>query len=397
MADGHADDPHADDPDSEGPALSEPTQREPSPDPSPDPAPAAALDPDADLGDLTSSSPGRHAKREAGHGHGTRAVLAALLANLLIAAGKFVGFGFTGSSSMLAEGVHSVADTANQGLLLLGGRRAKKAADEEHPFGYGRERYFWAFVVALMLFSLGSLFAMFEGVRKIQNPEHITRPAWAFGVLGFSMLMEGLSFRTARRESAEAKGDATFRQFIRHAKIPELPVVLLEDAAALVGLTLALAGVILSVVTKDGRWDGYGTLSIGVLLGLVAIILAIEMKSLLIGESASRKQRESIKAAIEIEPDVIQMIHLRTEHLGPDELLVCAKVEFLPELTVVEVADSINRVERNVRDNVPEARVMYIEPDVHDDHRQRTYVTAHEGRLEPDDPLWAEITGEQPS
>lgn len=350
--------------------------------------------PDLDA-DLAPTGPGRHAKREAGHGHGTRAVIAALLANLLIAAGKFVGFAFTGSSSMLAEGVHSVADTGNQGLLLLGGRRAKKAADEEHPFGYGRERYFWAFVVAVMLFSLGSLFACFEGIHKIQHPEHITRPAWAFGVLGFSMLMEAMSFRTARHESQDAKGDATYRQFIRHAKIPELPVVLLEDAGALVGLALALGGVVASVVTKNGIWDGYGTLAIGVLLGIIAIVLAVEMKSLLIGESASRKQRESIKAAIEIEPDVIQMIHLRTEHLGPDELLVCAKVEFLPELTVVEVADAINRVERNVRENVPEARVMYLEPDVHDDHRRRTYVTAHEGRLEPDDPLWAEITGEQ--
>jgi cation diffusion facilitator family transporter len=298
---------------------------------------------------------------------------------------------------MLAESVHSVADTGNQCLLLFGARRSRKAADTEHPFGYGRERYFWSFVVALVLFSLGSLFALYEAIHKIEHPEKLDNPKWAFAVLGFAVLMEGLSFRTAVKESAKAKGDATYRQFIRQAKIPELPIVLLEDFAALCGLAFALAAVIATVVTDNGVWDGYGTLAIGILLGIVAIVLAIEMKSLLIGEAAGRKQIEAIRAAIEIEPGVMGLIHMRTEHLGPDELLICAKVEFIHELTLVEVADTVDRVERNVRANVPEARVMYIEPDVRRDSRGQPLVAEHEGRLDHDDPLWAQITGQQPA
>jgi len=328
-------------------------------------------------------------------GHSSKAVIAALLANLAIAAGKFVAFAFTGSSSMLAESVHSVADTGNQCLLLLGARRSQKQADSEHPFGYGRERYFWSFVVALVLFSLGSLFALYEAIHKIQHPEKLDNPTWAFAILGFSVIMEGLSFRTAVKESAAVKGDATYRQFIRHAKVPELPVVLLEDFAALCGLGFALAAVLATVVTGNGVWDGYGTLAIGILLGIVAVVLAVEMKSLLIGEAAGRKQLEAIRAAIEIEPGVVGLIHMRTEHLGPDELLICAKVEFLHSLTLVEVAETVDRVERNVRANVAEARVMYIEPDVHNDRRGQPLVAEHAGHLDHDDPLWHQITGQQ--
>src|SRR6478672_1343126 len=329
--------------------------------------------------------------------HSQRAVIAALLANLAIAAGKFVAFAFTGSSSMLAEGVHSLADTGNQCLLLLGAHRARKQADDEHPFGYGRERYFWSFVVALVLFSLGSLFALHEAADKIRHPETLDNAVWAFGILGFAIVMESLSFRTAVKESAAVKGDATYPQFIRHAKIPELPIVLLEDFAALCGLAFALAAVSATVITGNGVYDGYGTLAIGILLGIVAIVLAIEMKSLLIGEAAGRKQLEAIRAAIEIEPGVIQLIHMRTEHLGPDELLICAKVEFIHQLTLVEVAEAVDRVERNVRANVAEARVMYIEPDVAYEHRADPLVAEHEGHLDHDDPLWAQITGQQPA
>ncbi|MCU1354393.1 MAG: Cation diffusion facilitator transporter [Acidimicrobiales bacterium] len=338
------------------------------------------------------SRSGRHAKRD--QGHGTKAVIAALLANAAIAVAKLVGFAVTGSSSMLAEGVHSIADSGNQCLLLLGGKRARKAADETHPFGYGRERYFWAFVVALVLFSLGSMFAVYEGIHKVQHPHAIDKPQWALGILGFALVMETLSFRTAIHEADAVRGDATYRQFIRRAKIPEIPVVLLEDLGALIGLAFAATGVAVAETTHQPKWDGYGTLAIGALLGIIALILAVEMKSLLIGEAAGRKQQEAIRAAIEIEPDVIQLIHLRTQHLGPDELLVGAKVELLHDLTMVEVADAIDRIESNVRANVPEARVMYIEPDVHRDHRARTYVAEHEGRLDHADPLWAEITGE---
>ncbi|MEJ7585036.1 MAG: cation diffusion facilitator family transporter [Acidimicrobiales bacterium] len=307
----------------------------------------------------------------AGQGHGNKAVVAALFANGAIAIAKFVGFLLTRSSSMLAESVHSVADTGNQALLLLGGRRARKAATSEHPFGYGRERYFWSFVVALVLFTLGSLFAIYEGIHKLQHPEPLKDEKFAIGILIFAIVAESFSFRTAIIETNAVKGDATYRQFIRHAKVPELPVVLLEDLGALIGLVLALSAVVTAHITGNEDWDGYGTISIGVLLGIIAIILVIEMKSLLIGESAGPKQVEAIRAAIEIEPGVVGLIHMRTEHIGPDELLVGAKVEFDHQLTFPEVAEAVNRVERNVRATVAEARVMYIEPDVADDHRSR--------------------------
>lgn len=348
----------------------------------------------------------RHEKREepdvvdaqdtAAHGHGTKAVIAALAANLAIAIAKFVGFAVTRSSSMLAEGVHSVADSGNQILLLVGGKRAKKAATEEHPFGYGRERYFWSFVVALVLFSLGGLFAIYEGLHKIQHPEPIDSPQWAFGILGFAILAEGLSFRTAAKEAGKLKGEATFWQYIRRAKAPELPVVLLEDFGALIGLVLAIGGISASVLTDDGRWDGYGSLAIGVLLVIIAMVLVVEMKSLLIGEGATRKDVEAIRAAIEIEPDVIRVIHLRTEHLGPEELLVGTKVEFVHELTVPEVSAAIDRVERSIRAGVPSARLIFVEPDVHDDHRIGRFVEEHTGYIDANDPDYEAITGSVP-
>ncbi len=330
------------------------------------------------------------------HGHGTRAVIAALLANLTIAAAKFAGFAVTGSSSMLSEGVHSVADSGNQGLLLLGGRRAKKAANEGHPFGYGRERYFWSFVVALVLFSLGGLFALYEGIHKLEHPEPIESPEWAFAILGFALLAEGLSFRTALKESRKVKGEAGYWQFIRRAKAPELPVVILEDFGALVGLVLATAGITASVVTDDGRWDGYGSIAIGVLLVVIAAVLVVEMKSLLIGEGASRKDVEAIRAAIEIDPDVMAIIHLRTEHLGPDELLVGTKVEFQHELTMAEVAGAIDRVERSIRAGVPAARIIFVEPDVLDERRAAGFVEEHAGHIDPHDPAYEGITGHRP-
>jgi cation diffusion facilitator family transporter len=350
----------------------------------------------------------RHRKRDedeteaietAAHGHGTRAVIAALLANLAVAAAKFTGFAVTGSSSMLSEGVHSVADSGNQGLLLLGGRRAKKAATEEHPFGYGRERYFWSFVVALVLFSLGCLFAIYEGLHKIEHPEPIESPQWAFGILGFAILAEGFSFRTAAREASKLKGDASYWRYIRRAKAPELPVVLLEDLGALIGLVLAIAGVTASVLTDDGRWDGYGSVAIGVLLGIIAVVLVVEMKSLLIGEGASRKDVEAIRAAIEIDPDVVRVIHLRTEHLGPEELLVGTKVEFLHELTMPEIAGAIDRVERSIRAGVPSARLIFVEPDVHDPARgaAASFVAEHTGYIDVDDPAYHDITGTAPA
>lgn len=295
--------------------------------------------------------------------HGTKAIVAAFFANLGIAIAKFIGFLFTRASSMLAESIHSVADTGNQALLLLGGRRARRLPDDEFQFGYARERYFWSFVVALVLFSLGSLFAIFEGVEKLRHPHPIESPIWAFGILGIGIVLEGWSFRTAVHESQPLRQGRSWWQFVRTARVPELPVVLLEDLGALTGLVMAITAIAISVITDEPVWDAVGTLSIGALLGVIAVILAIEMKGMLIGESARPDVFAAIERAMLSSPAVENVIHMRTQYLGPDDLLVGAKVEFRDTLTADAVADAINDVEARVREVVPYARPMYIEPD----------------------------------
>jgi cation diffusion facilitator family transporter len=302
--------------------------------------------------------------RRVSAGGGTRAILAALGANAGIALAKFVGYLVTGSSSMLAEAVHSVADTANQGLLLLGGRTARRKATAEHPFGYGRDRYFYSFVVALLLFTLGSVFAIYEGLHKLQEPEPLTSPLVAVIILVVAIGLEGFSFRTAMHESRGLKGDLTWWQFIRQAKVPELPVVLLEDSGALVGLVFALGGVGLTVLTGDPVWDAVGTLCIGTLLGVIAIILIIEMKSLLIGEGASAPVLSTVVRELEAGAAVERVIHIKTLYLGPEELMVAAKLAFTPGLPVDAVAVAIDEAEARIRGAVPEARVIYLEPDL---------------------------------
>jgi cation diffusion facilitator family transporter len=297
------------------------------------------------------------------HG-GRRAIVAALAANFGIAATKFVAFVFTGSSSMLAESVHSLADTGNEGLLLLGGHRGGRARDAAHQFGYGAERYFYAFLVSLVLFSAGGVFAMWQGVDKIRHPHTVEDPWLAITVLLVAVVLESLSFRTARRESLPLKGDQSWIAFIRHAKTPELPVVLLEDTAALLGLGFALAGVSLAVVTSNGRWDGAGTIAIGVVLVTVAATLVVETKSLLIGESAGRSVQQAISAALSQQPEFERLIHLRTLHLGPDELLVAAKVAVAADVTGERLARAIDVAEQRVRTAVPIAKVIYVEPDL---------------------------------
>jgi cation diffusion facilitator family transporter len=295
---------------------------------------------------------------------GGKAIAAALGANLAIAVAKVVGFLITGSSAMAAEAVHSFADSGNQVLLLVGGKRAQRDADERHPFGYGRERYFYSFVVALVLFSLGSLFALYEGIHKIEDPHELESAGVAIGILVFAILAESYSFRTAIRESRPLKGEASWVQFIRRSKSPELPVVLLEDLAALIGLILALFGVGLTLVLDDPVWDGVGTLSIGVLLGVVAVVLAFEMKSLLIGEAATRESVDAIRSALVDGTSVLRVIHLKTLHLGPDELLVAAKVAVAPGLALPAVARAIDEAEVRVRAVEPLARQLYLEPDL---------------------------------
>jgi cation diffusion facilitator family transporter len=293
-----------------------------------------------------------------------RAIAAAFLANLGIAIAKFVGFVFTGAASLLAEALHSVADTGNQALLFLGGSRARRPATPEHPFGYGRERYFWAFVVSIVLFLLGGLFALYEGVEKLRHPHEIDTPAWAFGILSMAIVLEAFSFRTAIREANKVRSGERWWSFVRRSKSPELPVVLLEDLGALLGLVFALVGVTLATVTDRPRFDAAGSLAIGALLVVIAVILAIEMRSLLIGESASLRMQQEIASAIEGAREVRRIIHLRTMHLGPDELLVAAKVD-LDAPTVPDVAKAIDVIEARVRAAVPIARVVYVEPDLY--------------------------------
>ncbi|MGI8537050.1 MAG: cation diffusion facilitator family transporter [Mycobacteriales bacterium] len=303
-----------------------------------------------------------------GDGHGSKVVVAALLSNAAIAVAKFVGFLVTGSSAMLAESVHSVADSGNQGLLLLGRDRAEKEADAQHPFGYGRERYFWAFVVALVLFSLGGLFSLYEGYHKLQEASEggeLTSPAVAIGILMFAIVAEGFSFRTAVLESKKVKGEQSWWRFVRTSKSPELPIVLLEDFGALIGLSLAVVGVALSAVTGDLVWDALGTMAIGSLLLVIAVFLVIEMKALLIGESATATQVREIRAALVDGAAITGIIHLKTTHLGPDELLVAAKIVLAPGLSVADVANAIDAAESRARAAVPIARVIYLEPDLY--------------------------------
>jgi cation diffusion facilitator family transporter len=294
---------------------------------------------------------------------GTRAVLAALAANAGIAVAKLAGFAVTGSSSLLAEFVHSVADTVNQGLLLLGRTTSRRRATREHPFGFGRERYFYAFVVALLLFTLGAVFAVYEGVHKVLDPHPLDNPLVAVAILLVAMVLEGFSFRTAIRESRELKGDKSWWRFVRDAKIPELPLVLAEDTGALVGLVFALCGVGLSVLTGSPVWDGVGTLAIGTLLGGIAVVLIIETSSLLIGEGADPALLAQITTELARE-DIERVIHIRTQYLGPDELLVAAKVAFVPELPLRDVAKAIDAAEARVRATVATATLIYLEPDL---------------------------------
>jgi cation diffusion facilitator family transporter len=298
----------------------------------------------------------------AGTEAGTKATIAALIANAGIAVAKFFAFAFTGSASMLAEGIHSVADTSNQALLLVGIRRARRKPTAMHPFGYGRERYFWSFIVALILFTLGGIFSLFEGFEKFRHPHEVESYLWAFGVLSVAIVLECFSLRTAIHEANTVRTTGWW-SFIRHAKSPELPVVLLEDIGALFGLVFALGGVSLAAFTHEPRWDAVGSLAIGVLLCVIAITLAIELRSLLIGESASPADLEAIAAAVRSEDGVEELLHARTQHIGPEELFVGVKVRLRGNMTLDEVVETINRLEISVREKVPAATALYIEPD----------------------------------
>ena len=296
---------------------------------------------------------------------GNKAIIAAFLANLGIAITKFIAWGFSGSSSMLAEGVHSLADSGNQLLLLLGGRRAKQRADKEHPFGYGRVRFVYAFVVAIVLFSIGGVFSVYEGVSKIQNPHPLEVWWLPILVLVIAIGLESFSLRTAIAESRPHKGTSSWVSFIRRSKAPELPIVLLEDLAALTGLVIALFGVGLTAITGNGLFDGIATILIGVLLIGVAVIVGIEVKSLLVGEGASDEDVAKIESALLASSEIERIIHMKTLYLGPDEFMVGAKIGVAAERTMREVSVIVNLAERRIREAVPAARIIYVEPDVY--------------------------------
>ena len=302
----------------------------------------------------------------AGDGHeSSGAIAAAFAANMGIAATKFAGFIITGSSSLLAESIHSVADSSNQGLLFLGGRQAARKPDELHQFGYGRVRYFWAFVVSVVLFSLGGLFAVYEGYHKIHDPHELESAGIAIGILVVAFILEAFALRTAIKHATPQRGKRTWREYITQSRSPELPVLLLEDSGALIGLLCALLGVLMAVITGDPIWDGIGTLAIGLVLLAIAAVLAREMRSLLIGESASPELERRIDAELARAPEIVRVIHTLTEHIGPDEILIAAKVEFAPDLTTQQFVDAINAAEARVRalDGIGTARI-YVEPDV---------------------------------
>ncbi|UPO77834.1 MULTISPECIES: cation diffusion facilitator family transporter [Arthrobacter] len=297
---------------------------------------------------------------------GTKAVVAALIANLVIAALKFLAFFLTRSSSMLAEAIHSVADSGNQILLLIGGKRARRQASPEHPFGYGRERYIYAFIVSIVLFSVGGLFALYEAYSKWQDPHPIEGFWWwvPLAVLAGAVIAESFSFRTAIRESNHVRGTQGWVQFVRTAKAPELPVILLEDFGALLGLVFALFGVGMTLITGNGIWDALGTAMIGVLLVAIAAVLALETKSLLLGESAAAPMVRQIESAIT--EDGTRIIHLKTLHLGPDELLVAAKISVSEGETGEQIARAINAAEARIRSAaMPTRTVIYLEPDLY--------------------------------
>ncbi|MEQ7128846.1 cation diffusion facilitator family transporter [Actinopolymorpha sp. B11F2] len=296
---------------------------------------------------------------------GTKAIVAALLANLGIAVTKFLAFLLTRSSSMLAESIHSVADASNQVLLLVGKKRSERDATPLHPFGYGRERYIYAFIVAIVLFSVGGLFALYEGWHKIQEPHAFEHWQWVpVTVLVVAIVLESFSFRTAIVEANKVRNGASWVAFIRRARSPELPVILLEDLAALLGLVLALIGVSLTLITHNGVWDGIGSVAIGLLLVCVAVVLAVEMKSLLIGESATSEQEQAIERAIAAEPLVERIIHMKTLHLGPEQLLVAAKIAVAASDSAHQVAAAIDAAEERIRAEVPISTVIYLEPDL---------------------------------
>lgn len=308
--------------------------------------------------------------------HGSKKVIyLALAANAGIALAKFVAFFITASASILAEAIHSVADTGNQVLLLWGMKRAAQPPDDLHPFGYKKESYFWSFIVAVMLFSMGGLFALYEGVHKLAElramdlageSRPMTHPEVAIGVLVFSILLEGFAWRGATKEINKLRGEESMMSFLRKSKSTEIIVIWLEDTGALVGLLLALTGIGLVLLTGNPYWDAYATIAIGVLLVVIAFLVARETKSLLIGEAASAEAQQTIRDLVAETEGVVRLMNMRTMQLGDDEFLAALKIHWEEGLTVDDVAARTNELERRIRATIPRARYVFVEADTYD-------------------------------
>ncbi|HEX8951029.1 MAG TPA: cation diffusion facilitator family transporter [Polyangia bacterium] len=305
--------------------------------------------------------------REAGDARGgLRVVVAALAVNIAIAVFKFIAAALSRSSAMLAEACHSTADTANQIFLLIGMRKSARPPDRDHPFGYGPETYFWAFMVALCIFSVGGFFSVYEGVRKIlqrDDPsQHLHDPRWAYAVLGVSIVLESVSFWVAMREFRHIRAGRGIRRTLEETRDPTVLTVLFEDLAALFGLLVALGGIVLAHLTGNVAWDGAASVVVGLALGAVAFVLARDTKSLLIGQSVNEADEHKIREIVIANRDVVELVHLRTMHMAPEEVIAAIKVRFLGNLDTRTLELRINEIEAALRRELPRLRRIYIEP-----------------------------------
>jgi cation diffusion facilitator family transporter len=316
------------------------------------------------------------------HEGSTRVVIAALAGNLAIAISKFVAAYFSHSAAMLAEAVHSLSDTGNQVLLLVGMRLALRPASERHPFGRAGEQYFWPFIVSLLLFAVGGVFAIYEGVHKLTSPSHAataSQLAWAYGVLGISIVFELYSLSVAAGEFRQLRRGRSIREVLTEAKDVTVPLVLMEDVAALAGLLVAFGGILFGQLTGLLWADGAASIAIGVILCTVAVFLAYETHGLLIGEAASREHRERAGRIIADAPDVRRVVELLTLHLGPNDVILAVKVAFEPTLSVPALEAAINEIERRVRSEMPFMKRIFVEPDSQGDSPARLHLVPGEG------------------
>lgn len=320
-------------------------------------------------------------------GDAQKVVVAALVGNLGIAACKFFAVAMTSSSATLAEAVHSLADTGNQALLLVGMVLARRGSSDVYAFGRAAERYFWPFVVALVLFSVGGAFAIYEGVHKLMAPSRASGSAWwSIVVLGASLLIEAASFSVACKEFRKASGRRGVAHVILHGKDPTIPLVLMEDTSAMVGLVIALGAVAVSAATGARAFDALGSILIGIMLCVTASVLAVQTHSLLIGESATPEMRTSVLRAAQQTPGVERVTQMLTLHLGPDEVLGALKVAFKADLTVDQIEQTTNEMERQIRANVPVMKRLFIEVDAHGDMRGIPAEPVSAASREPDEP-----------